>query len=88
MKTGGTPMTQETSKYIENYSLSYRCAKYNAISVPPSPRFWLNVFTTGKAPSFDQKTWGFKIIWLVVGPPLWKIWTSIGMIKFPILMGK
>ena len=22
--------------------------------------------------------------WLVVGPPLWKIWTSIGMMKFPI----
>ena len=23
-------------------------------------------------------------IWLVVGPPLWKIWKSIGMMKFPI----
>ena len=23
-------------------------------------------------------------IWLVVGPPLWKIWTSIGMIRNPI----
>ena len=22
--------------------------------------------------------------WLVVGPPLWKIWTSIGMMRFPI----
>ena len=22
-------------------------------------------------------------IWLVVGPPLWKIWKSIGMMKFP-----
>ena len=28
------------------------------------------------------------LIWLVVGPPLWKIWTSIGMISNPILMGK
>ena len=27
-------------------------------------------------------------IWLVVGSPLWKIWTSIGMISNPILMGK
>ena len=27
-------------------------------------------------------------IWLVVGPPLWKIWKSIGMIRNPILMGK
>ena len=26
--------------------------------------------------------------WLVVGPPLWKIWKSIGMIINPILMGK
>ena len=26
--------------------------------------------------------------WLVVGPPLWKIWKSIGMIRNPILMGK
>ena len=26
--------------------------------------------------------------WLVVGPPLWKIWKSIGMISNPILMGK
>ena len=24
------------------------------------------------------------ISWLVVGPPLWKIWKSIGMMKFPI----
>ena len=27
-------------------------------------------------------------IWLVVGPPLWKIWKSMGMISNPILMGK
>ena len=26
--------------------------------------------------------------WLVVQPPLWKIWKSIGMISNPILMGK
>ena len=26
----------------------------------------------------------FKISWLVVGPPLWKILKSIGMMKFPI----
>ena len=24
------------------------------------------------------------VIWLVVGPPLWKIWKSIGMMTFPI----
>ena len=29
-----------------------------------------------------------KPIWLVVGPPLWKIWTSIGMMRFPIFPGK
>ena len=25
-----------------------------------------------------------SFIWLVVGPPLWKIWKSIGMMRFPI----
>ena len=25
-----------------------------------------------------------SIIWLVVGPPLWKIWKSVGMMTFPI----
>ena len=25
-----------------------------------------------------------NIFWLVVGPPLWKIWKSIGMMRFPI----
>ena len=30
----------------------------------------------------------YVTIWLVVGPPLWKIWKSIGMIRNPILMGK
>ena len=31
----------------------------------------------------------FKVLicWLVVGPPLWKIWKSVGMMTFPILMG-
>ena len=31
--------------------------------------------------------WGFyawRFSWLVVGPPLWKIWKSIGMIRNPI----
>ena len=27
-------------------------------------------------------------LWLVVGPPLWKIWKSIGMIRNPIFLGK
>ena len=27
-------------------------------------------------------------IWLVVSAPLWKIWTSIGMMRFPIFLGK
>ena len=36
-----------------------------------------------------SRTWSFLaghelIIWLVVWPPLWKIWKSIGMMKFPI----
>ena len=31
-----------------------------------------------------RKIWGFDMIWLVVGPPLWKIWKSIGMMTFPI----
>ena len=30
-----------------------------------------------------HKCWNF-IFWLVVGPPLWKIWKSIGMISNPI----
>ena len=48
--------------------------------------------------SFDQlwmesmgkwlETKSSAVVWLVVGPPLWKIWTSIGMMRFPILMGK
>ena len=25
-----------------------------------------------------------KLVWLVVGPPLWKIWKSVGMMTFPI----
>ena len=28
--------------------------------------------------------WETMIDWLVVGPPLWKIWKSIGMMTFPI----
>ena len=32
--------------------------------------------------------WFLTFSWLVVGPPLWKIWKSIGMIRNPILMGK
>ena len=41
-------------------------------------------------PILGQKAGGLiekpvcMIIWLVVGPPLWKIWTSIGMISNPI----
>ena len=31
-----------------------------------------------------QCTHSTILIWLVVGPPLWKIWKSIGMMKFPI----
>ena len=30
----------------------------------------------------------YENFWLVVGPPLWKIWKSVGMMRFPILMGK
>ena len=32
----------------------------------------------------SQGGWFKDTIWLVVGPPLWKIWKSIGMMKFPI----
>ena len=30
----------------------------------------------------NQRLW--NNFWLVVGPPLWKIWKSIGMMRFPI----
>ena len=32
--------------------------------------------------------WNTDFIWLVVGPPLWKIWKSVGMVSNPILVGK
>ena len=32
----------------------------------------------------QKKNLRWFIGWLVVGPPLWKIWTSIGMMRFPI----
>ena len=37
-------------------------------------------------PALDRVSSDFRLFdnWLVVGPPLWKIWTSIGMMKFPI----
>ena len=32
-----------------------------------------------------EDNWGYpNLCWLVVGPPLWKIGTSIGMMRFPI----
>ena len=31
----------------------------------------------------QASSWVLIIIWLVVGPPLWKIWTSFGMMRFP-----
>ena len=34
---------------------------------------------------FPCHAWGCLIIWLVVQPPLWKIWKSIGMMTFPII---
>ena len=39
-----------------------------------------NLFGPWCGHDFSRK----KIGWLVVGPPLWKIWKSIGMMKFPI----
>ena len=50
---------------------------------------WLSILIKG----IDYKpmikrigVWGFNYsnYWLVVGPPLWKIWKSIGMISNPI----
>ena len=36
-----------------------------------------------------QKKWMMNMIWLVVGPPLWKnMSSSIGMMRFPIFLGK
>ena len=46
-------------------------------------------FFHGKRTSSHQSFTNIRLVnWLVVGPPLWKIWTSIGMIRNPILMGK
>ena len=39
--------------------------------------------TLAVAPFYTME-YVYTIIWLVVGPPLWKIWKSIGMMKFPI----
>ena len=45
-----------------------------------------DVFDKACHQSTRLKSWSCppKITWLVVGPPLWKIWTSIGMMTFPI----
>ena len=46
-------------------------------------KLWAEVFSTSP---YGWRV--LKIIWLVVKPPLWKIWKSIGMMTFPIFMGK
>ena len=62
--------------------------KYQSYFILPSilihRRWWVNTM------KYPWKFWGFhklgspQIIWLVVRPPLWKIWKSIGMISNPI----
>ena len=66
-----------------------------ALSVACPSRWWPRSWAADLAPlapwlrrSMDGEIiWGgghrFHI-WLVVGPPLWKIWKSIGMMTFPI----
>ena len=47
--------------------------------------------TSSRRPISWGQSWPQKAemrIWLVVKPPLWKIWKSVGMISNPILMGK
>ena len=59
------------------------------------------VLTTWEIPGNSMKTrdvhsslgelalvYGKYITWLVIGPPLWTIWKSIGMIRNPIFLGK
>ena len=46
-----------------------------------------NTNLTALFPNLFPINFHLDLVWLVVGPPLWKIWKSIGMMKFPILMG-
>ena len=52
-------------------------------SRPGSARSWHHL--PGVDHSFPMVfSCGENNAWLVVGPPLWKIWTSVGMMRFPI----
>ena len=55
-----------------------------------TPPYRHGFFLAGNAETHHYDLIDFErtISWLVVGPPLWKIWKSIGMIGNPILMGK
>ena len=51
------------------------------LELGPLPLLWPSAAGHGKSPESDGKSmWEIDTFWLVVGPPLWKIWTSIGMI--------
>ena len=55
--------------------------------LPGSPR--LSGIVTGRPKLFriylgDTRHLVQQISWLLVGPPLWKIWKSVGIMKFPM----
>ena len=63
-------------------SFAFLAAEKNWLVVsmgfPPAPKQHLVLINVGHISIYSN------IIWLVVEPPLWKIWKTVGMMKFPI----
>ena len=60
----------------------FRCSDVPVPRLGATP--WPSVFAACRVVAWSSYILRSMDFWLVVGPPLWKIWTSIGMMTFPI----
>ena len=73
---------QEITKQMENNAFFYFTVALDDWTVTTSEVS--QVASCGGVTRMRLRETGRNPIWLVVGPPLWKIWTSIGMMRFRI----
>ena len=69
-----------TSYFYRSECLVFRCHSWPSSRL----RLWKKVARQSLGNGYRSSRWIVNQHWLVVGPPLWKIWTSIGMMRFPI----
>ena len=81
---GGTPIFLEPPTSNGEYDMSWPMSKRKRILGIQNGTWLIREAPAGISPTGCRWKDDPIIHWLVVGPPLWRIWTSIWMIRIPI----